>query len=231
MRDSRCRRYRVCLLLLTLAPVCCASGCLARLNPLPELTSAERVTCQALRAADRDRVHVFFINGLDPLDKGNLVGLSDRVRELGFQNVAFGQMYDEPAMRREIVRVHAQDPGAKIVVVGFSFGANLARVLADQLQAENIPVELLVYLGGDTLTNSPEDRPANARQIVNITAEGCSWLFAGLIWKGEDIDGAENLRLEHVDHFHIPTNEQVLQMLRERLAGVVAAGPRPGASG
>jgi thioesterase domain-containing protein len=199
---------------------------MAHLNPAPQLSPADRGACQSLRPADCDRVHAYFINGLDPLDKGNLIGLSQRVRELGFRNVAFGQMYDEAAMRRDIVRIHAEDPGAKFVVVGFSFGANLARLLTDQLQAEDIPVELLVYLGGDTLTNSPEDRPANARHILNITAEGCPWLFAGRIWQGEEIDGAENLRLENVDHFHVPTNEQVLQMLREQLTEVVALGSR-----
>jgi hypothetical protein len=225
MQNLKRRRRRIVFALIGLALLSCQAGCLAYLNPVPALNSADRNSCQAFHETDRDRVHVFFINGLDPLDKGNLVGLSERVRELGFQHVTFGQMYSVPGIRREIVQIHRQDPQAKFVLVGFSFGANLVRVLTDEVQAEGIPIDLLVYLGGDTLTNSPEDRPTNARHIVNITAEGCVWLFAGLIWNGEDIDGAENLRLQGVDHFHIPTNERVLEMLRVDLMEVVGSEP------
>jgi hypothetical protein len=226
MRDRGRGQRPLGIAWLSLVPILCASGCLAHLNPAPRVTSADLVSCQALPSASRDSVHVYFINGLDPFDKGNLVGLSERVRELGFKNVEFGQMYDEPAMRHEILQLHREDPATKVVVVGFSFGANLARLLTDQLRAEAIPVDLLVYLGGDTLTNSPEDRPVNARRIVNITAEGCNWLFAGLIWQGVEMDGVENLRLENVDHFHVPTNERVLRLLREDLT-VVAGGTPP----
>jgi hypothetical protein len=224
--SNRPRLWRfVSFCLLGALLLSCQSGCLAYHNPAPALSVADHNCCQALASTDREHVHAFFINGLDPCHKGNLVGLADRVRELGFDHVTYGEMYDEPAMRREIVQVHEQDPRATIVLVGFSFGANLVRVLTDQLQSEDISVSLLVYLGGDTLTNSPEDRPANAQRIVNITAKGCPWLFAGKIWHGEEIDGAENIHLEDVDHFHVPTNERVLQVLRDDLIQVVAGPP------
>jgi hypothetical protein len=209
-----------------------APGCLAHLNPAPQFTPAERSQCQKVSEAQRDHIYVLFINGLDPLDKGNLVGLADRVHELGFQHVSFGQMYDEPAMRRQIVETYQQDPKARFVIVGFSLGANFASSLADDLQVDDVPIELLVYLGGDTLTNSAEYRPANARRIVNVTAQGCTWLFGGLIWKGVEIDGAENLRLENVDHFHIPTDERVAQSLRITLTQIAeGANPPPTHSG
>jgi hypothetical protein len=224
MREAKRGRSSFLFVCMGFFSTICASGCLSHLNPMPALSVADRSSCQAIRETDRDHVHVFFINGLDPFDKGNLVGLSERVRELGFQHVSFDQMYDEPAIRRQIVQIHRQDSDAKFVLVGFSFGANLVRALTDEVQAEGISIELLVYLGGDTLTNSAAARPANARRILNVTAEGCVWLFAGLIWQGEQIDEAENLHLENVDHFHIPTDERVLQALREGLAEVAANG-------
>jgi hypothetical protein len=215
---------RIGFVLLGCALLACQSGCLAHLNPAPELTPADRSACSTLQTADRDHVHVYFINGLDPLDKGNLIGLSERVRELGFQNVSFAQMYDEPAMRREIVETYRQDPAARFVLVGFSFGANVVNYLAGDVQEDGVPIALLVYLGGDTLTNSADYRPANAQHIVNVTAQGCVWLCAGLIWQGIEIDGAENLRFENVDHFHIPTDPRVLQILREQLSAIAATG-------
>jgi hypothetical protein len=174
----------------------------------------------AVPQADRDHVHVFFINGFDPLGSGNFRGVSEQVRQLGFLHVHYGQLYNQPFMKREVINIHQQDPQAKFVVVGYSFGANLAASLARAVQTEGVAIDLLVYLAGDTMSNSPKNRPDNARRIINITARGCVFLLGGVVWQGEDLDGANNLRLTGVSHGDVPTHEQTMQLLVEGLAEV-----------
>jgi hypothetical protein len=217
-------RYLPDLVVLTLI-VGNSPGCLGYLHPVapppPEWSQPE----DAGVVACRDHIHVFFINGLDPFNRSNFLGLSEQVRQLGFPHVYFGQMHDEPEMCCTIARIHREDPGAKFVVVGYSLGANRAASLAHAVGQEGITLDLLVYLSGDTLSNTPADLPANARHIINITGNGCVWLVGGFVWQGQDLVGADNLRLVNVNHYAVPTHEQTLQRLLDGLAGVTAAAP------
>src|SRR5262249_38059845 len=160
-------RRRCVLELIFLASILGSGpGCLGHLHPVAMPSPEATESCAAVAEARRDRVHVFFINGLDPTNRANFYGLSEPGRPLGFPHVTYGQMYDQPEMRREIVRIHEQDPEAKFVVVGYSLGANLAGSLTHALAREGVTVDLLVYLGGDTLSNSPADLPDNAHHII-----------------------------------------------------------------
>ena len=105
-------------------------------------------------------------------------------------------------------------------VIGFSFGANMVRNIAQDVKQEGIPIELLVYMGGNTLKNIPSDRPENAVRIVNILASGC-------IWNGAWLDRAENLHETDVWHFGSPSHPRTLHLLAEelsRVATVMSAG-------
>jgi hypothetical protein len=220
MRSPNHGRHLVRAGLLAIAFMASASFCYAQDSSVPARTVAARSSCQAVPQADRDRVHVFFINGLDPLGSGNFRGVFEQVRQLGFQHVHYGQMYNQPSMKREVIRIHQHDPQAKFVVIGYSFGANLAASLARAVQTDGVAIDLLVYLAGDTMSNSPKNRPENARRIINITAHGCVFLLGGVVWQGEDLDGANNLRLTGAGHGDVPTHERTIQLLVEGLVDV-----------
>jgi hypothetical protein len=220
MRNPDHGRHVLRAALLAIAYVASGSVCFAQTNSVPARTVAARSACQAVPQADRDHIHVFLINGLDPLSSGNFRGVAEQVRRLGFQHVNYGQMYNQPSMRREVIRIHQQDSQAKFVVVGYSFGANLAASLTRAVQTDGVAIDLLVYLAGDTMSNSPKNRPENARRIINITAHGCVFLLGGVVWQGEDLDGANNLRLTGASHGDVPTHEQTMQLLVEGLVEV-----------
>lgn len=203
---------------LVAAGLLTGSGCLSILHPIESHRADYAPICQEIPRCSKDHVYIFQIHGLDPLDYANLHGLNDHLRSLGFRKTYHGQLYHTSHFGREIRRIHQEDPDARFVLLGFSFGANMVRSLAHAAKAEGISIDLLVYLGGNTLKDIPRDRPENCAKIVNILAKGC-------IWNGANIEGAENVDLPDAYHFGSPTHPYTLQLMTRELAVVAAAVP------
>jgi hypothetical protein len=160
------------------------------------------------------------VHGLDPFNVCNLSGVRDYLHQLGFTKTYYGQLYHAWWFEKELHRIHHDDPEAHFVLIGFSYGANVARHLAHSAQTEDIPVDLLVYLGGNTLENIPDDQPENAGHIVNVLAAGC-------IWNGAILDRAENIHVTDVWHFGSPTHPRTLEALGRGMAHVADSLPIP----
>jgi hypothetical protein len=155
---------------------------------------------------------------MDPFDYANLEGLRDYLHRLGFNKTYYGQLYHTWHFQRELCRIHQEDPYAHFVLIGFSFGANMARNIAQGAKEHGIRIDLLVYLGGNTLKNIPRDRPENVGQIINILASGC-------IWNGAWLDDAVNVHEIDVWHFGSPTHPQTLELLSRQLSLIACAVP------
>jgi hypothetical protein len=156
---------------------------------------------------------------MDPCDAANLSGVRDYLHSLGFSQVYYGQLYHVWYFNNEIKRIHEEDPEARFVLIGFSFGANMVRDLAQWARERDTMIDLLVYLGGNTLKNCPEDMPENVLQIVNILAHGC-------IWNGDTMDGAINMQVSGFCwHFGSPTHKETIEVLTRELATVAARVP------
>jgi pimeloyl-ACP methyl ester carboxylesterase len=166
----------------------------------------------------RNHVHIFFIHGMDPFDWANLAGVRDYVQELGYIKTHYGQIYHTWEFEKDLRQIHHDDPDARFVLIGFSFGANMARDLARDAGQEHIPIDLLVYLGGNTLKDCPEDKPENVVHIVNILATGC-------LWNGDHLEGADNINYGDVWHFGSPSHPKTLDVLAEELAKVAGSVP------
>jgi hypothetical protein len=193
-------------------------GCLCLAHPIAAPPPCVAEPCRLLPKCARDHVYVFFVHGMDPLDCANLEGLRDYVQGLGFVKTYYGQLYHAGYFHKEIRRLHAEDPDARFVLVGFSFGANAVRDLARSMQDEGIRVDLLVYLGGNTLHNTPEDQPAGAGRLINVLAQGS-------VWNGDTLDRAENIRVPDVWHFGSPSHPATLLALARGLVEVAATVP------
>jgi hypothetical protein len=185
------------------------------MHPIEPLAPEYTEPCHGIVKGARDHVYIFFVHGLDPLDYANLSGVCQLVQDLGFNKTYYGQLYHMPYFDSEIRKVCQEDPDARIVLVGFSFGANVVRSLAQSVKAEGIPIASLIYFGGNTLSNTDRDQPENAEHITNILAVGC-------IWNGDQMDRAENLRAPGVWHFGSPTHPTSLKALARELARVAA---------
>ena len=214
-RQGRWRRLAQCLVA---AGLLSGPGCMCYLHPLAPPPPDLAEPCRAVPKGARDHVYVFLVHGMDPLDYANMTGLRDFIEDLGFHQTYLGQLYHPPYLYYEILRVHKEDPDAHFVLIGFSFGANMVRYLAQGMKAHDIPVDLLVYLGGNTLHNNDYDQPANVKRMLNILASGA-------IWHGDTMEKAENIQVTDVWHFGSPTHQKTVEALSRELALVAASVP------
>jgi hypothetical protein len=179
----------------------------------PDATSAE--LCQSLAKAQREHVHVLLVNGLDPGNVCNFRGIEGYVRDLGFDNVRYYQMWQVAEVKDRIRSLRANDRQSRIMLVGYSAGTQLVCNIAHALHREGLAIDVLVYLGGDTMWNAAVFQPPNCHKIVNIRALGL--IFMGGVVNGQEMDGARNHHLGLVRHAGIPNNQQTLRVLADEL--------------
>jgi hypothetical protein len=196
------------------------TGCLSCMHPVepPEPHYADG--CQTVPVACRNHVHVFFMNGLDPVNYGNLTGLRDYVQELGFGKTYYGQLFHAGWFEKEIRHIHQDDPDARVVLIGFSLGVQEMHSVAEDLNKDHIPIDLLVFLSGNhPVWFMPSDRPANVQRVVNILASGGMKSFGVREY-------AENVRLpEDTWHFGSPTHPYTLEKMSEELGALALTVP------
>ncbi|MGH7174361.1 MAG: hypothetical protein ACRELF_07600 [Gemmataceae bacterium] len=203
-----------------LAALCLAAGqgCLNFVHSLDLPPKEQMAQGEMIPAPSRHHVHIFLIHGLDPLDLANLDGLTEYIQQLGYLKTHYGQLYHSWEFKKEMRGIHERDPQARFVLIGFSFGANMARDLANAVKENGIAIDLLIYLGGNTLENNQETQPDHVVHIVNILALGC-------IWNGTTMDRANNIHYTNVLHFGSPTHPQTRELLARELAVVAARVP------
>jgi len=158
-------------------------GCCSCLNPVDAPPETAIRSGRELPKYCRDHVYVFFLNGLDPINYGNLSGMREYVDTLGFHKTYFGQVYHVGYFADEIQHIHKEEPDAHFVLVGFGCGARKIRCLADRVNAEGIGVDLMVYLDGKLpegmgLENGPVVGSFRDGGLTPTNANPNLWLFA-----------------------------------------------------
>jgi hypothetical protein len=195
------------------------SGCLGFLHPIEPPRTEHLESCQAVPKCCRDHVYVFLINGLDPVNYGNLAGVQGYLNSLGISKTYYGQIYHLWSFAGEIRRISREDPDARFVLVGFSLGVNLVDALARMVQPDGVHIDLLVFLSGNhPVQPMPGDRPDNVDRVINLLASGL------MATRGER-DWAENLRIPHSLHFDTPTHPLTLEQLAQEMAALAATVP------
>lgn len=199
---------------------------LGYLHPLQLPSSSLRDRALAMPCWKRDRVHTFLVNGLDPLWWGNLNGTGSYLRWCGFANTHCVQLTEVQACRKAIRQLRQARPDARIVLLGYSLGANCVRWLAHQLRHDGVRLDLLVYLGGDTIFDGPRSRPSNCDRVLNVRAHGLIPLGYDAFFNGDDLTGAANVRLE-ARHICLPSDRKALELLLRELVVLAESVAEP----
>lgn len=187
--------------------VCCLSGCLSFLNPVPESLRHE---AQCVPNPCRRCVHVFLIHGLDPLDAANLDEVRDHLRQIGFVNTHIYQYYNCTQIKEAALATNAAHPGEPIAFVGFSLGTLAARRVTHELHDEHcVNVDMLFYIGGWFLKDQEYSRPPYVKRCIHVLGRGCDRA-------GVPLPDADNIRVDR-QHFGSPTEENVLRRLQDEL--------------
>ena len=161
--------------------------------------------------SDPSHVYVYFIHGLDPCDYSNLHGVEQFCHELGFANTVFVALHQGADVVSHIECTKARDASARIVIYGYSAGADIARRTANTLHdRDEIDVDLLFYVSGITLLDIKSSRPEYVGKIVHI-------LDGGKVIPGMQLTGADNYRFSDLGHFHTPMDPRTLGIFKSEL--------------
>ncbi|CAN5626559.1 hypothetical protein BH11PLA2_BH11PLA2_40440 [soil metagenome] len=101
---------------------------------------------ETIAKADRNRVHVYIINGDDPFGSTSLGKLKAELNASGFAQVNYGGLFYAPWFESKIRRLQFEDPQAKVILIGHGFGVGTADGIAARLSREGIAVETVVAL-------------------------------------------------------------------------------------
>ena len=145
-----------------------SSGCFSSFNPVQPPPPDVVARCEGLSHACRDHIHIIVINGFDPSEITNAVGLAHFLETSGFPNVHYTTQWTSLKYVQRIGEIKMADPKARIAVIGYSMGVCYVRKLAQRCQEQGITLDLLIYLDAFAINHRPEHSSTDALRIVNI---------------------------------------------------------------
>jgi len=154
------RRGWVCGLLS--ASWLAAAGCTCHLSSVPPVDEDVREACAAVAVDSRCHVHLFFVQGVDPLDTADLEGLKETMQALGFTQAWYGAAFHAPLLKKAIACACQDDPKAHFVLVGYGKGVKTAVDLANTVGTQGVHFDLMVCLG------ERADKPACVSSQVTV---------------------------------------------------------------
>lgn len=193
------------------------SGCLHCFHPTPEPVREQLEATKQIPTPARASVYLFLLNGLDPLEIGNLSGVREYVNSLGFGKVYYGQLYHTHWFLDEMRRIRSECPESRFIVLGFEYGADAAHKLTEKAISEGIDINELIYLEPKGLgTSSVVSQPG--RRVLTIQAN--RWL--GL---PSAPAGSELIVIPRTSLYGIPTHPIVLEILTTRMLELAGSVP------
>jgi pimeloyl-ACP methyl ester carboxylesterase len=184
--------------------------------PPPEYP-ADFLQPQGVPEACRNRVHIFIVQGADPLDLAGVKGLRKQLIDKGFLKVYHGYPYHYFYFCKLIRQLHYRDPDARFVLIGHRLGAAVVEKMARSLADEEVPVELLVYLDG-VFVGDPDELPPPSCRVVNMQP-------SNPIGHQVFLTNAENFENVEAHSLNLLTHHDTLPFLINELALVASHVP------
>jgi thioesterase superfamily protein len=220
MRMIRCRDVRLALLAtLLIAAAGVPASSYAQTAPAAGAASTSPATAKQVQVDLLRGLADIFSRGMDTLtDKLNRQGYSARVYSTnGWQAVA-----------HRIADKYTRGHKDIIVIIGHSLGANAAFDIANQLDRQNIPIELIVTFDA----TRPQPAPKNVLHLVNLYQQNGfgEKVSAGPDFKGEltNIDLTADKSLSHTTiekspRLHALVMQKIVEIVNKDLANRIAA--------
>jgi hypothetical protein len=152
----------------------------------------------------KNRVHVLFVHGHDPLDLAGLSDLRQYLVSLGLIKTYAGGPYCLSELCDAAGQSHLREPNAKFVLVGHGTGCASLPYLASCLNGRDIPVALVVCL-------DPEPK---ALQLI----EGVGRIVSVVRSEGTPAPG--DVHIVPAKYLGVPKEAQTREILMRELAAV-----------
>ncbi len=181
------------------------------------LPSVATATASA-KPADKGRAPIYvFRGGLDIFSTGMNV-LAKELKDKGIPAVAENFMQWKDALA-DIQKAYAAHP-YPIVIIGHSYGANTALLMAYQLDKKNIPVALLVFYD---LTDSAK-APANVKHILNFRSSASTGINVAITGGSHFSGTIDNVTRPDLNHIDIDKQEDLHKQTIDAIVEILGPG-------
>ena len=196
-----------------------ASGCTScRHTAFAE--SMKPIEDVAVIAPARSKVYAFFMNGADLLEINGFSELQEGLTCAGFSKIYYAQRADREWYRKELHRLHREEPDARFLLVGYGSAADQIQELACQVGHEGIPLDAVVYIDpigveGDLTRGVPH------RAVI---LKSHHWRAA------PRLRAAESITVDGVGHIGVPVHPVTVQVMVDLMTESALKVPLPDAT-
>ncbi len=159
----------------------------------------------------RKQVYVFLIHGLTPSGVSGLEILRDKLAHHGFAKVGVGEALAGVYITQEIREIHAHEPNAQFVLVGYDWGGWVASSLAHELHQDGIPIAAVVLL-------NPVHSPTRCGVRTLLITSGKSPAGGG---------STDRVVIPDTNHFRLPSHPSTVSVITSLLHEIAADGVQP----
>jgi Thioesterase domain len=197
----------------------CGAVCCLPAEPMSGLALAQ-TALQPAPAAPRPtaaQVQVDLLRGLADIFSQGMDTLADKLNRQGYSTRVYST-HGWSTVARRIADNYSRGHKDIVVIIGHSLGANAAFDIANALDRQNIPIELIVTFDG----TQPQPVPKNVLHLVNFYQENGfgKKVSAGPDFKGEltNIDLTADTGLSHVT---IEKSPRLHALVMRKIADIV----------
>jgi hypothetical protein len=164
-------------------------------KPAPYAAASHAASNHSLSRDDASHPHVYLMRGLLNIFSLGMDQLAAQIARNGIDASVYNHSVEETVVGTIVQKYRAGDHGPYILV-GHSLGADAVMVMAQQLNAQGVPVALVVPFDGTESYTAP----ANVSCVVNLTQRKYAYMQAGAGFHGKlsNIDVSSDTTIDHV---------------------------------
>lgn len=180
------------LLLLFAGCLFAGTGCVrCRYTALAE--SQLPVEHSKVIAPSRSKVYLFLVNGADLAEYSGIQNLQQQIICGGYAKVYHAQRFDRAYFRKELHRLHREDPDNRFILLGYGAAADQLLELACCVSTEQIPLDCVGFID-----------PAGLNAELIHRAPFRTIIFRSHHWVlSPRLIGNETLTLNNVGHYRV----------------------------
>jgi hypothetical protein len=164
-------------------------------KPAPYAAAPHATSNHAPSRDDVSRPHVYLMRGLLNIFSLGMDQLAAQIARNGIDASVYNHSVEETVVGTIVQKYRAGDHGP-YVLVGHSLGADAVMVMAQQLNAQGVPVALVVPFDGTESYTAL----ANVSCVVNLTQRKYAYMQpgAGIHGKLSNVDVSSDTTIDHV---------------------------------
>jgi hypothetical protein len=192
-------------------------------KPTPHAVTAHAGSTHASTHDEASHPHVYLMRGLLNIFSLGMDQLAAQIARNGIDASVYNHSVAETVVGAILQKYRAGDRGPYILV-GHSLGADAVMLMAQQLNAQGVPVALVVPFDG----TESYAAPANVSCVVNLTQRKYAYVQAGLGFHGKlsNVDVSSDTTIDHVTIDKSPRLQAMA--LKEILQAAHGQSCRPG---